>query len=266
MQSSDRSSFPSAPQAALLLLAGFVLQYFLGAALYDLRLSLGFSREQVIAFVMLLANGILITVMMHIRGLTYRDLLHPTKASPLATLIFLVPPILLVTPLLVLLDGVLVNGLESVFPVSAWEEQAFATMVERSIPAFVATCLIAPAVEEMLFRGILLRSFLARYPRGLAIGYSALYFGAAHLNIYQFFVAFLLGLLLGLLYERSRSLIPTIAMHAAVNVCIFLWGNSNDTASVLNPSYTSTSAWVFSLLAACTGAIALRKLLAAKGT
>jgi membrane protease YdiL (CAAX protease family) len=38
-------------------------------------------------------------------------------------------------------------------------------------------------LEEMLFRGIVLRSFLLLYPRGAAIAGSAILFGFAHLNI-----------------------------------------------------------------------------------
>jgi membrane protease YdiL (CAAX protease family) len=80
---------------------------------------------------------------------------------------FLVPPVLLLVPLTMMLDGVLIDCLEALLPVSAWEQQAFAGMVAGTLPAVVATCIVAPVVEEMLFRGILLRSFLEQYPRGV---------------------------------------------------------------------------------------------------
>ncbi|MDO9004172.1 MAG: CPBP family intramembrane metalloprotease [Aquabacterium sp.] len=257
----ERTTFPSAPQAAFLLLAGFVLQYILGAALYDFRDALGLTDEQLLALAMLLANGILITAAMHIRGMGYRELVHPSKVSPWSVFIFLVPPILLLIPFAVLLDVSLISAIESVLPISAWEQQAFAAMVRPTLPAFIATCVIAPVVEEMLFRGILLRSFLDRYPRGLAIGYSALYFGAAHLNIYQFLLAFLLGLLMGWLYERSRSLIPCVALHAAINSTVFLWVAPMETEASLAPSAIPGSVWLAAIFAATIGAIALRRLL-----
>lgn len=257
----EKTSFPSAPQAALLLLAGFLLQYTLGAALYDLRNSLNITDVQGQALVMLLANGILITAVMHIRGMSHRDLVHPSKNSLLLTLVFLVPPVLLLIPLTVLLDLVLIDSLEAVLPVSAWEKQAFATMLAATLPAVVATCVIAPAVEEMLFRGILLRSFLEQYPRGIAIGFSALYFGAAHLNIYQFILAFLLGLLLGWLYERSRSLVPCIALHAAVNGSVVVLETSKASVTSLDPFSFPAIAWLGAIIAATVGAAALRRLL-----
>lgn len=257
----EKTAFPSARQAALLLLAGFVLQYILGAALYDFRHALGITREQLLALAMLLANGILITAAMHMGGVNYREVVHPSESSPLSIFVFLVPPVLLLIPLGVLLNVSLSSAIEYVLPVSAWEQQAFARMVEPTLPAFIATCLIAPVVEEMLFRGILLRSFLARYPRGLAIGYSALYFGAAHLNIYQFSVAFLMGLLMGWLYERSRSLIPCVALHAAFNSTVFLWVAPKEAETGLALSAIPTPVWLAALIAAAIAALVLRRLL-----
>ncbi len=260
-----KASFPTAPQAALLLIAWFFLQYLVGTVIYDFRRTLDVTLEELRAIVMLLANGILISVTMHIRGMSYRDLLHPSKASPLGTFVLLVPPVLLLIPLIVLLDVLLIRGLETLFPLSAWEEQASASMLAPTLPAFLMTCVIAPVVEEMLFRGILLRSFLVQYPRGLAIGFSALYFGVAHLNIYQFALAFLLGLLLGGLYERSRSLIPCMAMHAATNGSIYVWAKSSGPAASLSAAEISPLGWIGALVAAAIGAAVLHRLLAAKG-
>jgi len=55
---SDQAPFPSAAQAAFLLLAGFILQYVLGATLYDFRDAQGITTDQANALTMLLANGI----------------------------------------------------------------------------------------------------------------------------------------------------------------------------------------------------------------
>lgn len=257
----EKTSFPSAPQAAFLLLAGFLFQYLLSIIFYDFRKVLGLTVEQLLPLVMLLGNGILIACVMHLKTSTYRDLMHPSPSSVWATFAFLVPPVLLLVPLVVFLDFALIETLQDIFPLSAWEEQAFANMVTDTLPAIVATCLIAPVVEEMLFRGILLRSFLNQYPRGIAIAYSALYFGVAHLNIYQFCLAFLLGLLLGWLFERSRSLIPCIALHMAVNGMVVVYavldGSAENAAAFEIPSI----AWLAAGTAALTGCLTLMRLL-----
>lgn len=198
---------------------------------------------------------------MQVQGISYRELIHPSKASLLGTIVLLVPPVLLLAPLIVLVDVQLISGLEALFPLSMWEEQAFTSMLEPTLPAFVMSCVIAPLVEEMLFRGILLRSFLALYPRSIAIGYSALYFGVAHLNIYQFVLTFLLGLLLGHLYERSRSLIPCMAMHASINCSVYIWAMSHGPSSSISTEDLSTTSWVVALVAAAIGAATLHRLL-----
>ncbi|SFD80048.1 CPBP family intramembrane glutamic endopeptidase [Paracidovorax konjaci] len=262
---SKQTQFPSVPQAAVLLLFGFLLRHLIDLALYDARGVLGLTGEQIMAMGMLLSNGILIALLAHFLGLGYRDIAHPAKASPAATFMLLVPPILLLLPLVLLLDGVLNAILAALLPLSAWEQQAFESMLAPTLASVVATCVLAPLFEEMLFRGILLRAFLARHPRGLAIGYSALYFGAAHMNVYQFFLAFFMGLLLGWIYERSRSLIPCIALHAAVNASMVAISAMDDPTSVLGLASATASTWAVAVAvavaAAAAGAAALHYLL-----
>jgi membrane protease YdiL (CAAX protease family) len=248
--------FPSVSQAALLLLANFLLQYLVGALLYDLRRPMGLTAAETRPLVMVLAYGILLVSVMQYRRMTYRDLLHPAKASALATAILLVPPVLLIVPFAVLLDGAMMAFVHGLLPLSRWEEQAFSSMANGSLPMVIAACVLAPVLEEMLFRGILLRAFLAHYPRWLAISYSALLFGVAHLNIYQFLLAFFLGLLLGWLFERSRSLLPGIALHAAFNTSVA----GPQRISMLEDA--GASAWLMALAAAAIGVVILRRVLA----
>lgn len=253
-------SFPSVAQALLLVLALFLGEYVLGAALHDLRRMLALSREEISALVTLLGNGVLFSVLLYAKALPYRALFHPSSASVRATILLLVPPVALLIPALVLLAGELNNFLLGIFPISAWERQAFESMASGSVPAVTAVCLLAPVIEEMLFRGVFLRSFLAQYPRGMAIGASALIFGVAHLNVYQFAIAFVLGLIAGWLYERSRSLIPCIALHALYNTSVVM-GEASSNGGMDLANAASTGTWAFSLLAALAGVLALKRLL-----
>jgi len=257
-----REAFPSAPQAACLLLAHFLLQYLIGALLYDLRDPLGLTLAQLSALVTLLATGLLLAPVMQLQRMTYRELLHPSPSSWVGTVVLLVPPVLLTVPLIILLDDGLMAVLHRIFPMSAWEQQAFSQMMAPELPAIVAVCVLAPVLEEMLFRGVLLRGFLARYPRGVAIAYSSLFFGAAHLNVYQFFLAFWLGLILGWLFERSRSLIPCIALHGATNAAVLVLSTvaEKDGQSVLDT--LPASVWLAAIVAAALGTWLLRRLLA----
>ena len=79
------------------------------------------------------------------------------------------------------------------------------------------TVVAAPVFEELIFRGIILDGFLKRYSPWKSILLSALIFGVAHLNPLQFINAFMLGLLMGWIYWKTRSLLLTMLIHFVNN-------------------------------------------------
>jgi membrane protease YdiL (CAAX protease family) len=86
--------------------------------------------------------------------------------------------------------------------------------------------------EEIVFRGAILRVLLDEQERRngslttkgmwLAIAISALIFGVVHLNPAQIPHAFLIGLLLGWVYARTRSIIPGTVIHIVNNTATYL--------------------------------------------
>lgn len=257
------ANFPNGVEAFFLFLALFVLEYVLSLALFDARAVLGLSSSQLMVMVMLLGNGVLLSAILHFKGLGYRGLLHPTVTSPWATAVFLVPLVLLLVPGLLLCLQVVVEWVTILFPLSRAEEAMFSRMDVQDLATALAICVVAPVVEEMLFRGVVLRSFLQQYDRRQAIWGSALLFGVFHLNIYQFVAALCGGLVLGWLYERSRSLIPCIALHAAYNtgavVLCHVMGESSETVLTSLPVFV----WVSALGGAAVAILGLRRLLGA---
>ncbi len=82
---------------------------------------------------------------------------------------------------------------------------------------------VAPLVEELLFRGVLLSGLMRRMPVAVAVLVSALVFGCAHLPDFGFAwyaVPALVGLgvVLALLRLGSRSLWPAVVAHAGNNL------------------------------------------------
>lgn len=76
---------------------------------------------------------------------------------------------------------------------------------------------IGPAFfEEWLFRKQLI-SRLRQYGERVAIVYSAAAFALFHLNLFQMFYAFGIGMVLGYVYMRTSQLRYTIALHMALN-------------------------------------------------
>lgn len=251
--------FPSAPQAFLLVVALLLVEYLVNAALYDSRHVLGIAPDERDALVVLLGNAVIFVVLMQAKGMPYRDLLHPSPSSIASTAVLIVPLVVLLMPALLLVAGSATELLERLLPLSRWEEQAFDRMMSGSLPAIVATCLLAPVLEEMLFRGIILRAFLQQYPRWAAIWSSALIFGFAHMNVYQFVVATMIGVLVGWLYERTRSLIPCIALHALYNAGATV---SDATARAGSAAFgANAEEWVLAGTAAAASMVVLLRLL-----
>ncbi len=105
------------------------------------------------------------------------------------------------------------------------DESAAMTMKLMSTPGgYAVLCLLAPVAEELVFRGAVLRTLLAWNPRRrwMMITLSALLFAFAHLNPAQFIHPFFIGLLLGWMYERTRSVLPGIVYHWANNTAAYL--------------------------------------------
>lgn len=84
-------------------------------------------------------------------------------------------------------------------------------------------CIFAPVVEEVIFRGAVLRALLSAFNRHwYAIAVSALVFAVAHLNLAQMPHAFITGLLLGWIYYRTGSVLPGILLHWINNTAAFV--------------------------------------------
>lgn len=101
-------------------------------------------------------------------------------------------------------------------------ETSFRELARQPFLAFFMLCVVAPVLEELTFRGIILKGLLRNYSPWKAIGQSALLFGLIHMNPAQIAAAGFIGLLLGWLYYRTRSLWLCIAAHALNNLVALL--------------------------------------------
>ncbi|MBR6782659.1 MAG: CPBP family intramembrane metalloprotease [Clostridia bacterium] len=81
---------------------------------------------------------------------------------------------------------------------------------------FIATCICAPLGEELLFRKLLIDR-TRRYGDLPSILLSGLLFGLFHGNLFQFFYAVAVGMILAYVYTRTGSYWWCVAMHAAIN-------------------------------------------------
>ena len=75
----------------------------------------------------------------------------------------------------------------------------------------------APIIEELFFRGLLMRSIQARLNDGLALVLSSLFFALVHFQVLQIPGLFLFGLIAGTCAQRTGRLGMSILAHAAFN-------------------------------------------------
>ena len=97
-------------------------------------------------------------------------------------------------------------------------EQLKITSIYNGFIIILITAIIAPLVEEMLFRGYL-QKVLEKSWEDItkAILVTSLFFTLVHLNPYWIVQIYLLGLMLGYLAWRTNSIIPGIILHGLNN-------------------------------------------------
>lgn len=81
---------------------------------------------------------------------------------------------------------------------------------------FLFVVVIAPILEEIVFRGILCKRLLP-LGEGYAVALSAACFALLHGNFYQLFYAFTLGCFFSFVYVKTGKLRYTILYHMAIN-------------------------------------------------
>ncbi|SDW92245.1 CPBP family intramembrane glutamic endopeptidase [Tepidimicrobium xylanilyticum] len=117
-----------------------------------------------------------------------------------------------------LLDKFLDPFFDSIFTRSAAEySKAIHQLQQYPVVSFIRVCLLAPVVEEILIRGIILNSLLNKYDIALSLFISTLLFAILHFNFLQTISAIICGIILGLLYISTGSLFNCILAHSLYN-------------------------------------------------
>jgi uncharacterized protein len=89
---------------------------------------------------------------------------------------------------------------------------------------FFAGAVLAPLVEELLFRGLLQNALSKKLPIWAAIGVTAALFGAVHFDYHAFPVLAMMGVVFGILYHVTGSLRVTILAHMINNAAALALG------------------------------------------
>lgn len=145
-------------------------------------------------------------------------------------------------PALVLAQGVLLS-LVSLLHLPSPNDKIYQAMARYPALMFGFGCLAAPILEEVFFRGIVLKGLLRNYRPAVAIGQSALLFGLLHMSPAQSIATTFMGLLLGWLYYRTGSVRLCIGLHMLNNLLAFnsmrhpKLAGAQDIFDVISPGY-----------------------------
>ena len=131
---------------------------------------------------------------------------------------------------LVLITGIVIEPVLNLFPESFLE--LLNNMGANGGWSVLMLAILAPVLEEVLFRGILLEAVREKYSSGRAIVVSALMFGVIHIIPQQVVNAFVIGLILGFIYVRTNSLWPVIIIHALNNAMAYVIMQWSDGANI----------------------------------
>lgn len=101
--------------------------------------------------------------------------------------------------------------------------------------AVVLIGIVTGIAEELAFRRFLLHHLLkTTHKLGLSLLVSSLIFALLHFNSLQFLPLFTFGLVLGLMYYVSKSVLPGIIVHAFNNMINIYWLASDSYPSWMN--------------------------------
>ena len=219
--------------------------------------------------VMMLAQGVTLLVMLggaavafaRLTGHTLADYFAPRRPVPVGWLLLAAALIILSLPAM---SSLIAWNAQLHLPafLADWEQWAresedraqsitsYLTRFSSQWRLLVALVVIAvvPAMsEELFFRGVIQRNLVQWFgSRHMGIWAAAAIFSAIHMQFFGFFPRFVLGLVLGYLYEWSGSILVPMAAHFTQNAfqLLLLYAQQRDWSSAeFDPDSTEALPW-----------------------
>jgi len=128
-----------------------------------------------------------------------------------------------------ILSGYLMDLINYLFPSfgSSYEELENMLVSGGFVTVFLSTCILAPIVEEIMFRGLILNNLLSKRNVWYSIILSALLFGLIHMNLLQGTNAFILGIALAIVFVKTRNIYACMLGHFLNNFISIIGSYTN---------------------------------------
>lgn len=166
-----------------------------------------------------------------------------TKSVNIMVYLLLIP--------MVMAMALVVESIASLIPMPVKIQQMFEEMVQINLQGYLTVAIAAPILEELIFRGVVLKKFLQKYSPQKAIILSSVIFGIAHLNPWQFVGAFIIGLFIGWIYWKTKSVWPGIFIHFANNSFSFYLAKKYESINITFHDIIGNTTYYISLIILC---------------
>lgn len=113
----------------------------------------------------------------------------------------------------------LILGFRFLYESTIYQLKAFLS-IDFRVNSIFLSCIYAPLIEEMMYRGIILNGLLKKYSVKTALFFSALIFGLMHFSFLKAINAFLIGLIIGYVFIKTKSLYLCIFIHFCNNFIV----------------------------------------------
>ena len=137
------------------------------------------------------------------------------------------------------------NLLQYILPMPEIFRNIFETLMTEQIfiIAIISVGIIPAFTEELFFRGLILDGLKSNYSKRKAIIISALLFGIIHLNPWQFYSAFIIGLISAWVCIETNSILLSIYIHFFNNALCTIAVRYNDLIPIkgFNSNFTTPS-------------------------
>ncbi|MCC2327003.1 CPBP family intramembrane glutamic endopeptidase [Bacillus wiedmannii] len=113
---------------------------------------------------------------------------------------------------------------KSIFQLTTQSANTSNTVAAAAISpvALISIVLLAPLVEEFVFRYAAINILMSKFKQTWSILISSLFFSIMHFDFPFIFGYFLIGVILALVYVRTNRLLVSFVVHASMNLIVVI--------------------------------------------
>ncbi|MCQ2535715.1 MAG: CPBP family intramembrane metalloprotease [Lachnospiraceae bacterium] len=132
---------------------------------------------------------------------------------------------IILTVVLALVLNVVLTRIPALMSDGAYQSSYAKITGGSMLDIILATCVVAPVLEELVFRGIIFSQCKDAFGAIVGVIFSAVLFGAMHFNLAQFIYGCIMGVVLSIMFNRMKRLYFPILAHALCNLATLLMTN-----------------------------------------